>query len=222
MPETVSGQQAGDSITMTKAEHDELQGRLRKMEQADKDTKAKAAKAKADAENADLAKRLKAAEDAGIGKELRETEAERDGLQGRLKKVLTDNAIRDAAGTREWSVSAQRAAVTMVDSSKLERDDEGVPTTDSIKTALEGLEGEYPDIYVAAGQPGGDGKGGKKKVVQTPANPGGTKETVHFDGFISQEEYMDAPFDVRNSNEFRQRVEKSRQYWPIEFNPKDL
>ena len=225
MPDPVtSGQQSGtENVTMTKTEHDELQGRLRLAEKTERDRKAKAAKAKADAENAELAKRLKAAEDAGIGKELRETETERDGLQTRLSKVLMDNAIRDAAGSRKWSTSAQRTAVKMVDSSTLERDAEGVPTTDSIKAALDGLEGEFPDIYVDAGQTGDTNKGGKKKAVQTPANPAdsaGQKAT--FEGFISQEEYMDTPFDVRNSPEFRKRLEKSRAHWPTDFNHKDL
>jgi hypothetical protein len=223
MTDVASGQQATDDITMTKAEHDKLTARVRLAEKTEKDGKAKTAKAKADAENADLAKRLKAAEDAGIGKELRETETERDGLKARLSKVLTDNAIKDAAGSRKWSVSAQRAAAKMLDPSALERDDEGVPTVDSVKTALDGLEGEYPDIYVSTGLPGDGDKGGKKKAVQTPANPGATVEHgAKFQGFISEQEYVDTPFEVRNTQEFRERLDKSRQYWPGEFNHREL
>jgi hypothetical protein len=223
---TTSGQQANDDVTMTKKEHDELQGRLRKMEQADRDRKAKDARATADAEKKELEDRLKAAESAGIGKELREAEGENETLKAKLQKVLTDNAIRDAAGGREWTKSAQRAAVQMVDSSTLERDAEGVPTGDSIKTALDGLVDEYPDIYTATGGQSGDGdKGGKgkQKTVQTPANPGtGREGQGKFKGYISQEEYMETPFDVRQTSDFRQRLEKSRPYWPTEFNHKDL
>ena len=224
MSDKVSGQQANDdSITLTKAEHDALQARVRLADKTDKDMKAKAATAKAEAERKLAEDRLKVAQDAGIGKELREAETARDEAQTKLRGVLTDNAIRDAAGSREWSASAQRTAAKMVDSSSLERDDEGVPTADSLKTALDGLEGEYPDIYVNAGAPGDGDKGGKKKVVQTPANPNAsTKQAAKFDGFISEQEFVDTPFDVRNTPEFRARLDKSRQYWPNEFNHKDL
>jgi hypothetical protein len=222
MPEPVSGQQANDNVTMTKAEHDELQGRLRKADSAEKDRKTKAAKAKAEADKKATDERLKAAQDAGIGKELRDAEAARDESEAKLKKVLTDNAIRDAAGTREWSKSAQRAAVQMVDSSLLERDDDGAPTADSLTTALDGLATEYPDIYVSTGQTGDGEKGGKKKAVHTPANPGTGNQKAHFDGFITPQEFMDTPFEARQTQDFRTRLDRSRQYWDTEFNHKEL
>lgn len=222
MTDTVSGQQANDDITMTKKEHDELQAKVRLADKTDKDTKAKAKLAKADADRKTAEERLKAAQDAGIGKELRESEAARDTAQGKLQRVLTDNAIRDAAGSREWSASAQRSAAKMVDSSSLERDDEGVPTADSVKTALDGLEGEYPDIYVSGGLSDDGDKGGKKKAVTTPANPSTKDKTPHFDGFISQQEFVDTPFEARQTPEFRERLDRSMKVWPDTFNHKDL
>jgi len=208
-------------VTLTEAEHNALQARLRKAEQAERDRKSAAQKAAADAEKAELEEKLKKAEEAGLGQDLRQSEQEREALKGKLEKVQTDNSIRDAAAVRDWSLSAQRAASKMLDISKLERDAEGAPTPDSVKEALDALETEYPDIYTAGGQsPSGDGK----RAVNTPSTPAALEDKggAKFDGYISPDEYLDTPFLARQTAEFRERLEKSRQFWPDTFDPKDL
>lgn len=222
-----SGDGTGDeTVTLTKAEHDALQARIRLADKTEKDAKAKAAKAKAEAERDEANRRLKAAQDAGIGKELREAETERDDALAKLNVVLTENAIRDAAGDRKWSKSAQRTAVKMVDSGKLERDDEGIPTADSLKDVLDGLEKEYPDIYFAGGPTtaAGDDKGGKRKAATTPSTPASLAEhgKANLDGLLTPEEFMATPFAERQTPEFRKRLEKAMPSWPETFNHNEL
>jgi hypothetical protein len=219
-----AGDEGEKKVTLTEAEHNALQARLRKAEQAERDRKAKSQKAAAEAEKAALEDKLKKAEEAGLGQDLRASETERDALKARLDKVLTDNAIRDAAADRNWNLSQQRAASKMLDISKLERDEEGTPTPESVKEVLDNLVEEYPDIYTVGDQtPSGDKPSGKK-AVHTPSNPTDLAEKggVKFEGYISPDEYLETPFLQRQTPEFRARLEKSRQYWPDTFNPKDL
>lgn len=210
-----------ETVTLTRGELNKLQAKARVTEKND----AKAAKAAAEAEKAELKRRLKAAEEVGVADDLRQVQDENAELKAQLQQVNTSNAIRDAAGTRKWTLSAQRMAQQLVNPSTLERDANGVPTPESLESALDQLAKDYPDVYVETGQSGDDDKdGGKRKAVQTPANPAAQEENrgAKFKGYISPEEYMRTPFKTRQTADFRKRLEESRQHWPDIFNHREL
>jgi hypothetical protein len=224
---TVSGQNAlagDDIVTMPKAEHDALQAKIRRTEQAERERKAQAEQAKADAEKKALEEQLEAAQKAGVGKDLKQAQDENADLRMRLLKVTTDNTIRDAASTRKWSASAQRAALKMVDPSLLERDDSGTPTGDSVKAALFFNDTATTEIYTDTGgkAPGGDTDAPKSRAVSTPATPSKPGGGQVCEGYITPEEYAEAPFEARQSAEFRERAERSSKFWPNSLNHKDF
>jgi hypothetical protein len=215
-----------ETVTLTKAEHDALQARARILEKQERDAKAAEAAKKAAAEKKALEDRLKAAEEAGQGKALREAEEEKAALQARLDAVLTGNAVRDAASARKWSASQQRAAAKLGNVDALEKDpDTGIPTDESLEQMLDSLAEDYPDIFTGEAKSDAGKKAfEKKKAVKTPAQPAIIEEasTVKFDGYISPEEYLNTPFEQRQTNDFRKRLEQSRAFWADTFDHKQL
>jgi hypothetical protein len=198
----------GDNVTLSKKEHDAAFGELRLL----KEEKRKREEREADEEREAAQKKAKDEGDYEAAVELERDE--KKAAQSKAQKIGVKLALSEAAEERGWSVAQRKLARKLIDVEKLDFDDEGEPTVDSMKTVLDAVAEEYPDAFTVAEPEPGDGEiePGKKKARKAPATP--PKGQKPFEGYVSPDEYMATPREVRLTPEFQGRVELSRAHWP--------
>lgn len=208
--QTPTGEEGDEeNVTLSKKEHDATFGELRRLKAEKK------AREDAEAEEARQAAQKKAKEEGDFETGLELERAEKKAAQAKAQKMGVKLALTEAAEERGWSAAQRKLARKLIDTDELSFDDDGEPTADSMKTVLDAVAEEYPDAFTVAGgeePPDGETEPGKKKARKAPATP--PKDQKPFDGYVSPDEYMKTPFDVRMTKAFQDRVELSRGHWP--------
>ena len=217
---------ADEEVTLTKAEHDALQAKLRILEKGERERRAaeKAAE-KATTEKA-AKKRLEAAEAAGMGMELKEAQSAASAAAAELQEIRTERAIERSLKKRDWNEEAKELALAQVNAQGfegLDSDERGIPTAESIEKMLDQLAEAYPMTFTAPARRPGDKKPASEKKpagARTPSTPTLVDESgdPKFEGYISPEDFLKVSQVERQTPEYLKRLQKSMKLWPQHFN----
>lgn len=182
----------GDTVTISKAEHDRIQAENRR-----------AATDRRERERAALAETARQDRDAADAEALRNQLAERD----------RRDTLRDAIYERQFTASQSKLVLQLADLSDAAFD---------AVTHIDTISAEYPDLFAAPAEtptppePRVPQPPSMRRAGPAPTPP---QKNSPFEGYISPEDYNGYPPKVRLSAKFRERVELSRPYWPTHFNP---
>lgn len=201
-------------VVLTQAEHNRLQAA----------TRANAKREKAERERQD-AERLKAAREAGEFDSALAQERERTNrLERQLVMRDVRDAVRDQISALGYSGSRATGLMKLVDLDGLMGDGAEMPDADSVSAAVDATVAQFPDLFAlpaadgdapAAVTPGARPPAAKPaRRPMGPAAPPDAKRSGLPADYVSPEEYSTTPHAVRHGLEFRERVRKSRPYWP--------
>lgn len=228
-PENLDGDQDGgggeDSVTMSKAEHDALQANARLFKKQERERKKAEAEQRKELERKKAQKAQKAADDAGLGLELREAQAEARAAKAEAQALRAERAVDLALTSRNWADDTRELAIGQLDTASMETGEDGLPTEEAINSALDDLEERYPSIFTATTQRGGDGNKEpdvtNKGTKRTPANPldSGRAGQKHFEGYVSPSDFMRMTQEERQDPDTWARIEKSMVHWDIYQKP---
>lgn len=135
-----------------------------------------------------------------------------------LERKLRDREVRssvlDALGERGITGKPAKALLRLIDADSITVDGTEVDP-ESVSDAVEEAMAEYGDLFKPTRRGKEDDVESRRK--RRHGGPAATKGDAQGDkpeGYLSPEEFLRTPVDVRHSPDFRKRVEKSRPYWP--------
>jgi hypothetical protein len=196
-------QSEGDTIALSKRQHDQLFGENRTLKE--KLRKVEEAEAKRE--------RDKLAAEGRYEDAVRVADEAREAAELRATNLAREAAVRDAALRRGWTPDQVTAAVDLaaLDSVQLGEDGRAVDAT--VETALDALAGKYASIFTTPA-PGGDAGARPSEPAPTPGPTNPPAAGAPFSGYVSPEEYVRTPQNIRMSADFQKRVHLSKPHWP--------
>jgi len=196
-------------VKLSKAEHDRIQAENRRMrkELAKREEADQSAASRREIEEATARKDFDAA--------LEVSRREQETLRRQLRDARAADALRDEIERR--GVTGSRASAMRRLASQVEFDEDGFPDEESVRSAIDAVAKDYPDLFEA---PSGDGE--EPEAEETPrrrmrraAGPATPpQQSAMPDGYVSPEDYERTPPHIRTSPEFQKRVRLSQPLWP--------
>lgn len=135
-----------------------------------------------------------------------------DDAEAKLAEREIRDAVRDYIGTLGLSGSKAAALLRLVD---LKIVDEDAP--ESVEAAVGVVLQQYPDLFAGETTPSSDDTDKETRRMRRqpgPSSPPDAEKTTLPADYVSPEEYVATPREVRYTDDFRARVAKSRPYWP--------
>lgn len=195
-------------LNVDPAEWNRIQAENRRLKKAAKDREETDARKKAEEDAA----AAKAAGDFDRALGVKDDENER--LRQQLQQRDARDAVVAEAAARGLNAEQGRALARLTDIAGVETDDLGEVRADQVASAVDATLQAYPNMFQAAPAPGtpGDPPPARPRRGTVPGTP--PREPAKPEGFVTMEEYIATPQEVRLSPEFQKRVQKSRPYWP--------